>query len=463
MGGFMGPVAQKLVNLEKAEDAAHTTADKGIMALAVRKDTAAALAGTDGDYIPLIVDASGQAWVNVGAILGVSSKGQATMANSLPVTFASNQAGLAQLPAALGQAASAASTSVVIANDQDFVKAEDAGHTTGDKGIPSLSVRQDTAAALAGTDADYQPLITDASGRVHANVGSIIGVTAAGQAEMAASIPVTIANNQDFVKAEDAGHSTGDKGIPALAVRKDTAAALAGTDADYTPLISDASGRLHANVGDLVGITGKGQAAMANSLSVAIASDNVVTIKEQVSLTYGVVDGANGTGNVDGVTTSWYAVRGTEGVATDELTTTANAGKYFDADNVAFDDNPIWIYIPMNASGYTTFFATITNSLGINLVVTLYAVAKNALWTNITAIGNGKSVSDAILYYQIATETLATGSTGIYGPGGAFPNECNWPIGFLLIKADPASDPGAGTSWRLGVMRNGPAAASIPA
>ena len=463
MGGFMGPVAQKLVNLEKAEDAAHTTADKGIMALAVRKDTAAALAGTDGDYIPLIVDASGQAWVNVGAILGVSSKGQATMANSLPVTLASNQAGLAQLPAALGQAASAASTSVVIANDQDFVKAEDAGHTTGDKGIPSLSVRQDTAAALAGTDADYQPLITDASGRLHANVGSIIGVTAAGQAAMAASIPVTVANNQDFVKAEDAGHSSGDKGIPSLSVRQDTAAALAGTDADYQPLITDSAGRLHANVGNFVGITSKGQAAMADSLSVAIASNNVVTTKEQVSLTYGVVDGANGTGNIDGVTTGWYAVRTVEGPATDELTSTANAGKYFDADNAAFDADPVYVYVPLNASGYTKWFATIYNGLGVDLVVTLYAVAKNALWTNVTAIGNGKSVGDSILYYQIATATLTTGSTGIYGSGGAFPNVCDWPVGFLLIKADPASDPGAGTYWRLGVMRNGPAAASIPA
>ena len=30
-------------------------------------------------------------------------------------------------------------------------------------------MRQDTAAALAGTDADYQPLITDANGRLHVN------------------------------------------------------------------------------------------------------------------------------------------------------------------------------------------------------------------------------------------------------------------------------------------------------
>lgn len=47
-------------NLGKAEDAAHASGDTGVQALAVRKDTAAALAGADGDYAPLEVDASGR-------------------------------------------------------------------------------------------------------------------------------------------------------------------------------------------------------------------------------------------------------------------------------------------------------------------------------------------------------------------------------------------------------------------
>jgi len=66
-----------------------------------------------------------------------------------------------------------------------------------------------------------------------------------GQQTMANSVPVALASDQDFVKAEDAAHGSGDKGIMLLAVRKDTAAALATTDADYIPLIVDASGRLH--------------------------------------------------------------------------------------------------------------------------------------------------------------------------------------------------------------------------
>lgn len=46
-------------HLGKAEDAAHTTGDTGVMVLGVRQDAAAALAGTDGDYIPPSFDSQG--------------------------------------------------------------------------------------------------------------------------------------------------------------------------------------------------------------------------------------------------------------------------------------------------------------------------------------------------------------------------------------------------------------------
>jgi hypothetical protein len=60
-------------NLGKAEDAAHTSGDTGVQLLAVRKDTAAALAGTDGDYAPLEVDANGRLHVNTGLTVDTST------------------------------------------------------------------------------------------------------------------------------------------------------------------------------------------------------------------------------------------------------------------------------------------------------------------------------------------------------------------------------------------------------
>lgn len=48
-----------------AEDAGHTSGDKGTMALCVRNDTAAALAGTTLDYIPCTTDSLGGMWVAI--------------------------------------------------------------------------------------------------------------------------------------------------------------------------------------------------------------------------------------------------------------------------------------------------------------------------------------------------------------------------------------------------------------
>jgi hypothetical protein len=52
-----------IVPLGHLEDDAHTSGDGGIQVLAVRKDSAVALAGTDGDYTPLITDAQDRLWV----------------------------------------------------------------------------------------------------------------------------------------------------------------------------------------------------------------------------------------------------------------------------------------------------------------------------------------------------------------------------------------------------------------
>lgn len=60
-------LAGSVIALGKAEDEAHSSGDGGVMALAVRKDTAAALAGTDGDYAPLEVDANGRLHVIVAS------------------------------------------------------------------------------------------------------------------------------------------------------------------------------------------------------------------------------------------------------------------------------------------------------------------------------------------------------------------------------------------------------------
>lgn len=57
-----------------------------------------------------------------------------------------------------------------------------------------------------------------------------------------AIIPGTGATN--LGKAEDAAHASGDTGVMALAVRRDTLAASSGSTGDYEPLQTDANGQL---------------------------------------------------------------------------------------------------------------------------------------------------------------------------------------------------------------------------
>ena len=57
-----------LTALSKSEDAVHASGDQGIMGLAVRNDTLAALADTDGDYAPFQVDATGALYVAIASI-----------------------------------------------------------------------------------------------------------------------------------------------------------------------------------------------------------------------------------------------------------------------------------------------------------------------------------------------------------------------------------------------------------
>ena len=121
----------------KAEDAAHSSGHTGIPFWGVRNDSAStSLSDTNGDYTPIATDSNGRLFINaISSIFSVTPGTSAT---------------------ALG-------------------KAEDAAHASGDTGVMSLCVRQDTAAALAGTDGDYIPCSTDANGRIHTTNPAVDG------------------------------------------------------------------------------------------------------------------------------------------------------------------------------------------------------------------------------------------------------------------------------------------------
>ena len=122
---------------EYAEDSGHTSTDTGNFVLGVRNDTLAALGGTDGDYVPFQMNASGALYVevasssvddsifvdNAGFTLTTSKVNVAggVYQNGTPGTLGDNDAGAILLNSTSGQmvelmASSAAIGSVSVSN-----------------------------------------------------------------------------------------------------------------------------------------------------------------------------------------------------------------------------------------------------------------------------------------------------------------------------------------------------------
>jgi len=159
-----------------AEDAAHTTGEFGVMSLAVRNDAGTSLVDTDGDYAPLMVNASGMLNINFDQIRDTAPDVNTGVAGAgtLRVTLATDVA----LPTGSNAIGKLAANTGVDIGDVDVLsivpgtaatnlgKAEDAAHTSGDVGVMSLAVRKDTAGSFGDTDGDYVPLQTDANGNL---------------------------------------------------------------------------------------------------------------------------------------------------------------------------------------------------------------------------------------------------------------------------------------------------------
>ena len=136
---------------------------------------------------------------------GEAFGGQLASTASLSITPATDIAdgtyiGDVKFGEAYGSLAKANSLSVTLATDdnlQDVIKTEDLPAADDDKGIAVMSVRRDTAAVTSGhADGDYQPLLTDDTGKLHVK-------DAAGAETMANSKSVTLATDDHLLSTID--------------------------------------------------------------------------------------------------------------------------------------------------------------------------------------------------------------------------------------------------------------------
>lgn len=232
-----------------AEDSAHASGDIGNFILAVRNDTEGSLAGADGDYAPLQVDALGRlrvnADINVNNDFVYAEDSAASSGDLAAAILLVRQDTLATSTSADGDYGHFKSTSLgelythdasanasldAIEADADSIRQElealshleDSAHVSGDAGIMSLAVRNDAGTSLVSANGDYAPLSLDANGNLR----------------IAGSISIA----SQF--AEDSAHTNADSGLHMLAVRKDALSSNVGADGDYASILQWSEGSI---------------------------------------------------------------------------------------------------------------------------------------------------------------------------------------------------------------------------
>lgn len=103
--------------------------------------------------------------------------GQALAAASTPVVLTAAQITTLTPPAAITGFATSANQSTEItslATIAALSKVEDAPHSSGDTGVPMWAVRNDTGAVFAGSDGDYIPFATDATGALRVDLNGTV-------------------------------------------------------------------------------------------------------------------------------------------------------------------------------------------------------------------------------------------------------------------------------------------------
>jgi hypothetical protein len=234
-------------NLGKAEDAAHTSGDVGVMALTVRQDTAAALGQTDADYQPVISDASGRVHVNVGA-------------SALPTgaaTSAKQDTGNTSLGTIAGAVSGTEMQVDVLTMPSTAVT--NAGLTALNGAIAGTEVQVDVltmpSTTVTATNLDVRDLVAASDAvTVHGDVGAL------DQLDLTNTNPIAVAMvDGDGTQitsfgggtqyAEDTQAAAGEQVTMAGVVRLDAAASLVGADGDRTELQVDANGALRVTGG----------------------------------------------------------------------------------------------------------------------------------------------------------------------------------------------------------------------
>lgn len=215
-------------SLGKAEDAAHSSGDVGVMALVVRQDSQSDL-GADGDYVPMTVDGDGG--LRVSIVAGAGSGGTAAAddadftagtTSGTPIMGSYQSSPTAVTDGDLGIVGITEDRELKVSVTSGGVSgiAEDSAAAGGEEGIMVLAVRRDSASSGVGADGDFAALSVTSDGSLRTAISNTVTVashavtnagTFATQVDGAALTALQLIDNSAV--ADDAAFTPGTTGV----------------------------------------------------------------------------------------------------------------------------------------------------------------------------------------------------------------------------------------------------------
>lgn len=235
-----------------AVDTALGSTPTGTLSLAKRDDVLTTLTPVDGDAVENRVDQWGSLWVSLGTRL--DSTNDSISAVQSGTWNINNVSGTVSLPTGASTAANQTTANgllTTIETNTDFGTVTGGGTETG---ALRVTVANNSTGVLSVDDnggsltVDGSVTVINSFGASAVNIqdgGNSITVdgTVAVSSISTSITPGTAAAN--LGKAEDAVHTSGDVGVMTLGVRNDgMATSFSGTNGDYTPIATDAQGRI---------------------------------------------------------------------------------------------------------------------------------------------------------------------------------------------------------------------------
>jgi hypothetical protein len=262
------------------EDSAHVSGNDGSFILGVRNDANAVMTDANGDYSPIAVNDKGAVAINDG---GNSITVDGTVASTQSGTWVlgsnsgvdigdvtiNNGGGASAVNIQDGGNSITVDGTVGITGNVNIngTYTEDLAHSSGDRGVFVLGVRNDSIGTVTNADGDYSQISVDRAGRVMTfgsqdNGGAYIGGIqviggndiAGGSAHAATSVQLPNSNpivvgiadsNGDILRGdellrtqypEDSAATDGDYGNFILGVRNDSNSVITSADREYSQI-----------------------------------------------------------------------------------------------------------------------------------------------------------------------------------------------------------------------------------